>query len=593
MNSGHSSPIAKKPQFRGLRPNQSRRYTPSGRAPYNERTVMKNSQTRQPIRKAQALLHQGRMDSIRTLTLCLGLAGLIGCQPAPQQSAPTGAASAPNAPQTGTGDTGGGTGFRNNFYEAYTVVIEQTSAYQRFIEPVLAHADELEKKERGSTESRVTSALRQYVETVIRSKKWYIIPADLDVIAKEVHGLNGVNIDPTRYGLQTDTEVILTKAFWDSPDTSALSSTVCRNGSSGPNNPDACADYSRASAIWHEVMLGLYILKYKTYDSLCKITAFQGQTDSDASVQRCKQLKDYFNERAKLYRIEINLDPVEPRKSWVDLTNSDYLAVRQATAYFLNRGNEASHSSVYKNILFTLDFDARLFSDIFESLSQRSRLDNIPEHSGVFQSVVLSGRRSTLPQLCRFAQSEQWKNLRAAPCKVTYSEVQAQNAPSASPSEVKLKIELESSGSGQPLTLTLPIEATEKRAQFKQSNQTVEFGTAHESWWSLITHMGLAFENNQTPASVKLGDTVWVTSLALFETGVRAIHLKTAVVVESLTQPGKYDQQKIVQQIKVAPPTLPERADLFIELNDSLSYSRFHGWHFISDTVFELPTQTN
>lgn len=220
---------------------------------------------------------------VTKIVLYMGIVTLfVACQP-PQKTISQTDSNAPlsqiHPPQQGpqiqgTGDGGGGNLCLGKPLESYSVKIEDTEAFIKFVKPIL---DQLAKTNEGDTD------VFRLLTYSLKKKNWYIIPCPLKTLPPEKIGSM---VETDQGAIQDFREVWMAKTEF--PNDEALSS-------------EAFADL-----VLHEMFMGLRLLKYNSEAEGCRAFA--------PTAQLCKNMNE------------------KPRGKASDVTFNDHQDVRRATA---------------------------------------------------------------------------------------------------------------------------------------------------------------------------------------------------------------------------------------------------------------------
>lgn len=216
----------------------------------------------------------------------------------------------PGSSLLGTGDSGGGSGIDNQVLESFVTEVTSLSEWKKYIEPIAINID---RAKRTWENQNVFIALT-------KSKRWFIAPITLSNIPKDRLGL-GFSQDPLQQiALQTEREIWVDKSIYEKGDEEA-----------------------RALLLLHEVVLGLYTLKFKTGSEVCKaLTPKPSQVCEDAEAVEATHGSE---------------PPMVRSKS--ALGERDYQNIREMTSWLFSHRDRFDLYAYYDR-LNELSFDPRL-----------------------------------------------------------------------------------------------------------------------------------------------------------------------------------------------------------------------------------------
>ncbi|RYZ77206.1 MAG: hypothetical protein EOP06_30575 [Proteobacteria bacterium] len=170
------------------------------------------------------------MKSVSMSTRALALFFLLGCQ----------ATLHPTDRVQGTGDGGGCNGVQNACYDSYAVDPTALDAYKEHLTSLMMKITQ----SAFPTDDKTRDAFA----TIIQSKTWYLLPMKLKTLPKERLGLEFSDDQTEQFAIQTSAEVWIDSNLF------------------GQMNPK-----DQAQLLLHEVVMSVFLLKYKKFSDLCRI----------------------------------------------------------------------------------------------------------------------------------------------------------------------------------------------------------------------------------------------------------------------------------------------------------------------------------
>lgn len=281
------------------------------------------------------LIHHKQIRSILNLSLILSALIVIGCQndqqrlgpKSPQQlGSPAGGSSSdsggnPNNNPTGqpsgsngTQDTGGCNGVGGKCYDSYIVDFRTLDAYKEHIQPIEKNVLQKSKEFHKPKVDHTFSVLSGPALT----KTWYLAPVELSTISKDILGVSFISTSTEQLAIQTDREVWIDSRKFDQLNKK-----------------------EQAELILHEMVMALYLIKYKPFSELCP--TFQ---EVDPTTE-CTNM-------------EI-IDSVLPIEKESALSKSDYESIRRVTNWLMVNGATIDLKEFYTRLFYN-GFDKRIFN---------------------------------------------------------------------------------------------------------------------------------------------------------------------------------------------------------------------------------------
>jgi hypothetical protein len=224
---------------------------------------------------------------------------LVACAPEGHRS-PNGQGPAlPAARSQGTGDGGGGNMCQGRPIESYAIKVEALEAYKVHVAPYIENL----KADGGD--------VYRFISYAIQKKNWYILPCEMEKISD---GKIGSAVKTDQGARQTFREVYLNQQEFEKAPQS----------SGGIKN--------QADLIWHEIFMGLRLLKYDSYYNQCLAQA------PEASL--CTKSKELMKKRG----------------TENSLTKDDYADVRRAAAQVFGLKADTRPDD-WEDLLGRLNFD--------------------------------------------------------------------------------------------------------------------------------------------------------------------------------------------------------------------------------------------
>lgn len=298
--------------------------------------------------------------------LILLFVALVACAPSSRHEWPKsgstdtsldtsiGRTSPPKNTLQGSGDSGGGNGIANQVLESFVVDVTSLSEWKKHIAPIIADLDRAPK----------TWGEQHVLIALAKSKDWYIAPLSLSEIPKERLGLGFAREPLQQLALQTDREIWIDKSIYEKGHEEA-----------------------RAFLLLHELVLGLYTLKFKTESVRCQTLAANPNQD-------CKDTE----------LIGKRHGPDTPTRSTANLDESDYQNIREMTSWLFNNRGRIDLQAYYEK-LDKLSFDPGLIDPtIFHpEIFQTGPRPRLTWDSKTFINQLHSARRlGYFPQYCEY-----------------------------------------------------------------------------------------------------------------------------------------------------------------------------------------------
>lgn len=241
--------------------------------------------------------------SLMPWLLCGSLTILVACQ----QGAQNNTGNTQTSGGGNTGDGGGGTGFNSKVYEQYITKLNSLEIWNTEISKVLTR----------------TPSISYALESILERKVWLFVPQKLNRIDATKMGMEFRNDDFEQYAFQTDGEVWIDSAAFDS-----------------------LSPETKSYLIFHEAIMDLYVLsKARKLDN--------SNSNEFAVIQNsyCQRLKEW-NHSKKCDQ------PTHAKQKalYSLLTSLDYSKIREATHALMDTASGLSSDDILVRLL-KLDFE--------------------------------------------------------------------------------------------------------------------------------------------------------------------------------------------------------------------------------------------
>lgn len=243
----------------------------------------------------------------------LAVTFLAACQPLGQRRSPIAQpATPPGQPEApgksqGTTDGGGGNGVDGKVFEAYIVKPQELRGYRQYIKPIL---DKWKNSKSSLTSMEFTTL-----------KVWYLLPLQMKPIDKETLGVSFAADQTEQLAFQTRHEVWI-----DSTKTAKMN------------------DFEFAKLIIHEMVMGMYLMKFEKYSDVIK------------SFEKAGGKIEWPRDAITVEQSDLLL-PAEPKRP---LNPEDYAAIRRITEVFSQNGMNIDGDE-FSRLLLVNGFDKRFF----------------------------------------------------------------------------------------------------------------------------------------------------------------------------------------------------------------------------------------
>lgn len=280
--------------------------------------------------------------SLKVFCLLSGFLFIVGCQKfsvAPAESPES------NLHQ-GTGDGGGGgNGVGNRVYESYIVNPLELPAYKKYVGPIFKKLKEQAPDKKNEIDYEILATI----------KTWYIAPIKFKPLDKETIGLVFSDDQTQQLARQTRAEIWLDSKYFD-----------------------VMSDEEQAKLILHEIVMNLYLLKYKKFSELCKVL----NTLTKAKTPCADDIDEIFL-------------PVKESPLIID----DYYNIRAMTGWIWLNRSDLSREETFLQFL-RHNFDHRLFEKFYETSGPGEKPPEFPTKDAIeiLDRALLLNKA---PELCK------------------------------------------------------------------------------------------------------------------------------------------------------------------------------------------------
>lgn len=320
------------------------------------------------------MFNRMKLKTIMMLSSAFMMTIIVSCQKNERKTRLVGGAnpsqsSDKNNMANGTSDSGGCNGFDNKCSDKFIVDPTQLEAYKTYIQPIFEKFDnevalaDSEKYPEHKTENKV-----KFLSNIAKLKTWYVAPVDLKKINKDVLGFSNIANDSQQIAIQTDQAIWIDKKVFE-----------------------VMSPQDQANMISHEIVMMMYLLKYRKISELC---------------DQLKARVD-INSKCGINESNIDLDKWLPREEPKPLDANDNEIIRSVNFWFMTEGTRLSVKDFYQK-LNANKFDKRIFnpgnlehnSNDKKDESFKNKLEI--SYSDLFKMIETAKLTNNLPNKCNF-----------------------------------------------------------------------------------------------------------------------------------------------------------------------------------------------
>lgn len=321
------------------------------------------------------MFNRMKLKTIMMLSSAFMLTIIVSCQKNERKTRFVGGtnpsqSSDKNNMANGTSDSGGCNGFDNKCSDKFIVDPTQLEAYKTYIQPIFEKFDnEVAQLDSESSRKNKGNIRSKFLSNIAKLKTWYIAPVDLKKINKDVLGFSNIANDSQQIAIQTNQAIWIDKKVFE-----------------------VMSPQDQANMISHEIVMMMYLLKYRTISEICEQA--KAKVDFDA---KCSSEDP-----------NIDIDKWLPREEPKSLDANDNEIIRSINFWFMTEGTKLSVKDFYQK-LNANKFDKRIFNlNNLQSEADKNKKDESFQnkvelsYGDLFKMIETAKLTNNLPDKCSF-----------------------------------------------------------------------------------------------------------------------------------------------------------------------------------------------